>query len=269
MVGIIGVVAFITVLALSLLVTKIATVALTVTGLSEEAARFQARSAFTGTGFTTSEAEKVVSHPVRRRIIAILMIIRSAGLVTIVLSLILSLASSGGEGSIFYRLMWLVGGVVVLWALAISSKIDRFLGNVIKRALSSWTDLDTRDYASLLHLSDEYRVMEIQVQQGDWVVGKELKDCYLNEEGVTVLGITREDGSYVGVPLPSTDINADDTLILYGRSEQLQELSERRSNAAGDESHDRAVDEEKKRVQQQQRSETERKAKKQAQQNKQ
>lgn len=43
------------VLVLSLLVTRIATVALTHTGLSREVARFQARSAFSGVGFTTSE----------------------------------------------------------------------------------------------------------------------------------------------------------------------------------------------------------------------
>jgi hypothetical protein len=69
MIGIIGVIAFLTVLALSMLITGLATSALSMTGLSRESARFQARSAFTGTGFTTQEAEKVVNHPVRRRII--------------------------------------------------------------------------------------------------------------------------------------------------------------------------------------------------------
>ena len=41
----------------SLLVTRVATVALAATGLSQEAARFQARSAFSGVGFTTMESE--------------------------------------------------------------------------------------------------------------------------------------------------------------------------------------------------------------------
>lgn len=58
--GIVGIVAFLTVLSLSLIITKLATVALTMTGLSPDIARFQARSAFTGTGFTSSETEKVV-----------------------------------------------------------------------------------------------------------------------------------------------------------------------------------------------------------------
>lgn len=63
MLGVIGVIAFLIVLTLSLVITRIATVALTMTGLSSEAAEFQARSAFTGTGFTTAEAEKIVNHP--------------------------------------------------------------------------------------------------------------------------------------------------------------------------------------------------------------
>jgi hypothetical protein len=75
---------------LSLLVVRVATVALSLTGMSREAARFQARSALTGVGFTTSEAEDVVTHPVRRRIVGGLMLLGSAGLVTAVSSLILS-----------------------------------------------------------------------------------------------------------------------------------------------------------------------------------
>lgn len=106
MVGIIGIIAFLTVLVLSLLVTRVATVALSMTGLSQQVAKFQARSAFTGTGFTTSEAEKVVNHPVRRQIIMLLMIIRSAGLVTIIISLILSLAGSAKDVDIILRLFW-------------------------------------------------------------------------------------------------------------------------------------------------------------------
>jgi Trk K+ transport system NAD-binding subunit len=54
------------VLTLSILVTRIATVALTHTGLSRQSARFQARSAFTGVGFTTRESEKMVNHPLQR-----------------------------------------------------------------------------------------------------------------------------------------------------------------------------------------------------------
>ena len=57
------------ILIVNIALTRIATVALVHTGLGRETARFQACSAFTGVGFTTSEAEGIVSHPVRRRIV--------------------------------------------------------------------------------------------------------------------------------------------------------------------------------------------------------
>ena len=45
------------VLTMSLLVTRIAAMALMLTGMSQEAARFQARSAFTGVGFRQKQVE--------------------------------------------------------------------------------------------------------------------------------------------------------------------------------------------------------------------
>ena len=53
------IVSILVIVGLSLLVTRIASVALVHTGLGREAARFQARSAFTGVGFTTSESETI------------------------------------------------------------------------------------------------------------------------------------------------------------------------------------------------------------------
>ena len=57
-----------------MVVVKIGTVAYRVTGLDESTASFQALSAFSGTGFTTREAELITRHPRRRRITKVLMI---------------------------------------------------------------------------------------------------------------------------------------------------------------------------------------------------
>lgn len=78
------------VLSVSILITRIATIALTHTGLSRETARFQARSAFTGAGFTTDEAESAVNHPVRRRMLMLLMLLGNAGIVTAISSMMLT-----------------------------------------------------------------------------------------------------------------------------------------------------------------------------------
>lgn len=246
MLGIVGVAAFLSVLGLSLVITKMAATALRLTGLSQEAAKFQARSAFTGTGFTTSEASKVVDHPVRRRIIMWLMTLRSAGLMTIIISLILSLGAAGSETARLDRLIWILGGIVVLGVISKSKSIDRWVSFIMARLLKKWTDLDTRDYFSLLRLSGNYTVMEIKVKKGDWLACKNLYSCNLPEEGVTVLGIYRDDGRYVGVPSKETEIFPGDTVILYGRSETLKELDKRRDDASGEAAHEEAKSQQRK-----------------------
>ncbi len=105
------------VVMLSLLVTRAATIALAATGLSRESARFQARSAFSGAGFTTSESESVVNHPVRRRIIMWLMLAGNAGIVAVVASLVLTVVEPGSNLSVLARPITLVGPgrLAALW----------------------------------------------------------------------------------------------------------------------------------------------------------
>jgi len=235
-----AIISLLVVLALSLLITRVATVALTLTGLSREAARFQARSAFSGVGFTTSESEQVVSHPVRRRIVLLLMLLGNAGVVSALASLVLSVISLE-RGPLWPRLAALLGGVALLWWLAWSRWVDRWLSRLIRWALARWTTLDVRDYPALLNLSGGYKVAELQVKPGDWLAGKTLAEMRLRDEGVLVLGIQRADGTYIGAPRGWTEVRPGDTLILYGRAELLSELDRRCSGAEGDRAHAAAV----------------------------
>ncbi|MBS3820362.1 MAG: potassium transporter TrkA [Planctomycetes bacterium] len=264
MIGIIGIVTSLTVLFLSLLITRLATMALTLTGLSRQVARFQARSAFTGTGFTTAESEDIVAHPIRRQIIMWLMIVRSAGVITIIISVILSFIGPAEDVTKLIRLAWLVGGIIVLWLLTISQTVTRLIEAAMAHLLKRYTDLDVRDYLGLLKLAGEYAVNEVHVEEDDWLAEKTLAECDLPEEGVTVLGINREDGSYVGAPRGKTRIHAGDTLILYGQSVLLQELGQRRTGGAGDAAHRKATADEEQRLQQQDIQEAEHERKREA-----
>lgn len=225
------------VLMLSILLTRIATVALTHTGLSRESAKFQARSAFTGVGFTTSESEKVVNHPIRRRILLLLMLLGNAGVVTAVSSLIVSFVNLDRSGSFVWQVVALVTGLLVLWTFASSKWVDRHLSNLISKTLKRYTNISAQDFAKLLHLAGEYQVTELQVRQQDWLADKTIAELGLREEGIIVLGITRKDGNYLGAPDGNTRINKHDVLILYGRAKTMQELDRRKAGAAGDREH--------------------------------
>jgi len=234
------------ILTLSVIVTRIATVALLHTGLSREAAQFQARSAFTGVGFTTTEAETVVNHPVRRRVVMLLMLLGNAGIVAAIASLLLTfLHTSPTSISWPYRILVLGCGLALLWLLATSKLVDRGLYQWIAWALKRWTHIGVRDYTSLLHLSDNYQILEEAVESGDWLANKTLKESTLRAEGAIVVGIQRSDGSYVGAPKGQTRIEEGDRLILYGREPVLQQLDQRCCGIKGDEAHQKAITEQK------------------------
>jgi hypothetical protein len=235
-----GVVLLLVVAILSLLITRVATIALTATGMTRPSARFQARSALTGVGFTTSESEAVVGHPARRRIIMALMLAGSVGLATSVAGILAGMVGASG-GQRLTRAAVLAGGVALVYAASLSRRVDRVLARVIGRAVARFTDLDVRDYAALLHVSGEYEVKEMVATPGAWITGRMLGDLRLRDEGVLVLGVVRGDGSYLGVPRGGTRIEPGDSLILYGRDAAFVELTTRPAGPDGDRAHQAAV----------------------------
>jgi len=232
-----GVITVILILVFSILITRVASIALTHTGLSREASRFQARSAFTGVGFTTNESEKVVNHPVRRRILLLLMILGNAGIVTGVASLIIGFADIDSGVDNWVKILVLVGGILILWNLANSQWVDRKLSRVIERFLRRYGRLDVTDYASLLQLSGEYRIAEISIDPKHWLYRKKLKNTKLREEGINVLAISRGDGSFMGSPGPDTQIMEGDTMVVYGRTESLKKIEKRHKGDRGNREH--------------------------------
>jgi hypothetical protein len=241
----VAIVSLLLVISISILVTRVASVALTHTGLSTDAARFQARSAFTGVGFTTSESEQVVNHPVRRRILMLLMLLGNAGIVTAVSTLILTFVNVGSTGPIALRIVLLVTGIVVLWGVASSRWVDQHLSQLISWALKRYTNLPVHDYVGLLHLADGHTVTEFKVGTRDWLANKTIRESRLRDEGILLLGITRPDGTYIGGADGPTTIQADDILILYGRESCLENLFKRRKGKRGDMQHKKAVAEQK------------------------
>ena len=236
-----SIVSLLVVVAVSIIVTRIATIALVHTGLAREVAAFQARSAFTGVGFTTSETERMVNHPVRRRIILLLMLLGNAGIVTAVSTLVLGFVAPGSSGSPVLKIVLLVAGVVALWAFAQSQWVDVRLSRLIDWALARYTRLEVRDYASVLRLAGEYRIAELQIEPGDWLADRTLAAAGIRDEGVVVLGITRADGTYIGAPTADTHLRAEDTLLVYGRVGALGALDERRADRGAGREHAAAV----------------------------
>jgi TrkA-C domain len=201
------------------LILRVGTAALAVTGLSREVARFQTRSAFFGVGFTTAEAESIVNHPVRRRIVSTLMLLGAIGITGVIGSVVLTLARSGD--SIVGPIAGLVIGLAILWLIWSWKALDRAVVRRIEWLLRRYTKLDTHDYAALLRVSGEWSVRAFDVHPGGPLDGRTLAQL----DGLVVLGIQRADGSYEGAPAVGSTLAVGDTLTVYGRDDVLAGLS--------------------------------------------
>jgi hypothetical protein len=228
------------VVALGVIINRLAVVALTITGLSRDIARFQSRSAYYGVGFTTAESEDVVNDPARRRIIMTLALIGNAGIATTIASLLLSFTGAT-RGQAFERLAIILTALVGVAALAHSGYLDRQFSRLAQRALCRWTELELRDYAQLLGVRDGFAVGQLRLQRDDWLTARPLRELSLPDEGVHVLGILRANGGYLGMPDGDTLLSADDVVVLYGHADQLADLDDRRRGAVGDDAHAQAV----------------------------
>ena len=58
-----------------------------------------------------------------------------------------------------------------------------------------------------------------------------------------MLGIKRKTGAYIGAPDGKSQIEAGDTLIVYGKLDQIEELDRRGAGYLGDRAHQSAVSE--------------------------
>ena len=237
----IAVISLLITLTLSLLVTRIGAMALMLTGLSAETARFQARSSFTGVGYTTQEAESIVTHPVRRRIIMLLMLIGNLGIAAVVATLMLSMLGSYQSDRGWLHIVLLLLGSALLVFAANNRSIERHLNRIIAQVLKRWANLTVRDHVAILQLEKGYAVSELVVEAQDWLAGKSLLGLRLPDEGVLVLGIRREEGAYLGTPTAEMEINPGDTLVIYGPIERIEELDQRRKGRRGEDAHQEAV----------------------------
>jgi hypothetical protein len=210
------------IILLSVVVNRIGTVALTLPGLSREMARFQARSAFSTTGFTSNETEAVVNHPVRRRIVYTLMWVGNVGFIGVIATTVSSVTISEDDPyTLGARLAMMATGLSLLLAFAMSRWVDDQLFKMIGWALRRWTADEIQDYRSLLNLSQGYSVTELPIEAGNWPIGKRLDELRLSHIGVNVLGIRRIDGSFVGSPVGATYIRTGDRLIVYGSRQDV------------------------------------------------
>ncbi len=214
---------FLIVAVITMAFTQLATGALIATSMPAKIASFQARSAFSGAGFTTTEAENVVNHPVRRRIITTTMLVGTLGTPTLVVTIVIGFVAPG-PGSPLERSLVAVAGIVAVVMLAVNRPMTRYLEafgrHYAQRRLLPAMEGTPQE---LLALGDDYAVVVARLIEDVEDSQRSLRGIEHALPRVRVLGV-RTDGAFVGEAPADLTLKADDELVLYGRRERLAEL---------------------------------------------
>ena len=223
---------FLVVAVITLALGQLATGALIATGVPPEIAAFQARSAFSGAGFTTTEAENVVNHPARRRIIATTMFAGSLGTPTLVVTVLLGFVAPG-PGSTVERTLVLLSGAFLIVMTVLNKVVRRWLVGVgnrytarrLRPALGGGAE-------EILSLGDDFVVDAIRLDADPAPTARSLRSLAHSFPGVTVLGI-RSGGTYRGEPPVDHELHAGDELIVHARRDRIADLLAHRDEQVG------------------------------------
>jgi len=206
----------------SFIIVRIGGFALQLTGIEPEVARFQALSAFSGTGFTTREAERVVGHRTRRRIVTILIILGNAGLVTIIATLVASFTQVTGYTWFFIRLAIIVGGIFGLYQLIIRSNVGQRILDRLQRPLMNRILRGAPVVEEIFHVEKDWAISLVMIKGSSKSVGQSVAD--ITAEGdIEVLSIDRA-GTYLTRPDREEEIMIGDRLLVYANRKSVKRI---------------------------------------------
>lgn len=213
------------IVTLSLLAVRVGATALMMTGLSWDTASFQAYSAFFGVGFTTSEAEMVVKHPIRRRIIRDLILAGNVGVTSAVATLVVTFVQDKNTGDVLRSIGVIVGGLGLLVFVLHLPWVKRVLDWLIRRTLERAGVTHALDYDLLLRVEAGYCISEVEILPDSPLAGRCLRETRPADSGIIVLGISHADGTFRGAPGPADRIETGDVVTVYGKEDDIRHLA--------------------------------------------
>jgi len=212
------------VMAISWVIVQVGAVMYELTGVERQAARFQSLSAFTGTGFTTREAEEVLALPIRRRITKRLMVLGYAGMASVLATVLNSIEVESVKDSAINIAVIALVFTSVWYVLHHHGRLVWFT-DFLRRMLMKRMTSDVVPHEELFDYSRGYGITRIEIPRGSRVVGKRLRDLDLRAHRLQILAIEEsKHGEPIPVPHPDTVLYHRQHLLLYGYLAEVQEV---------------------------------------------
>ncbi|MBN1795102.1 MAG: hypothetical protein JW804_00355 [Sedimentisphaerales bacterium] len=230
---------FIIVLVASFIVVRIGAVAFQLTGLEWSLAKFQSLSCFSGTGFTTKEAELITGHPQRRRIASVLMVLGNAGLVTLIAAVASALNPQNtmlvwfSSKSLLpfsippWLVMWvnlsiIIIAIYVTYKVFTNTKLTHKLTNYLRKKIIRRQQFGKVSFEELTVATGGYGVTRIQVNQNSPVLDKTLIEAGLRKMDINILAIIRGETT-IANPGADNKIGLSDELICFGKLGEIRD----------------------------------------------
>ncbi|MCP4651798.1 MAG: hypothetical protein GY858_00200 [Candidatus Omnitrophica bacterium] len=206
-------------------IVRVATVVLKLTGLDDKTARFQAISAFTGTGFTTKEAETILEDGIRRRTITVLMILGKVGIFSMIASIFLSFGKDNFSADVEKALI-LLGVIFILYRLTKLPGFGRALNKFIEKRVIARGIIKQRTLEELFRLPKGYGIAQLIIVPESRENGESLAQAGFIEKNILVLSIERKD-KVISFPRADDIIELEDKLLCYGLLENIKSYATR------------------------------------------
>lgn len=200
------------------LVLRISTHLLVMTGLEPSVASFQVVSMLTGTGFTTTESELVLRHPVRRRL-ALFLILFGAFSLAVVISSLSAILSNQTD------LTQLTAVAAVLAAVLLivrNKRVHERLSRILMKRINRRSEFDPMPVSELASEWRDEMVMGVQLADDSSWVGRSLKDVLTEDEDILPLLIKRGD-KRMRKERWDVLLQEGDFVLLYGNQRQIEQ----------------------------------------------
>jgi len=202
------------VILLFFFVVRIATVILKLTGLDEQAARFQAISAFTGTGFTTKEAEAILEDNVRRKTAIILMVLGKVGIISVITILFLSFGGDSLRNDLTKAIILLVF-IFILYKMTTLPGFSRSLNKFIEKRIVARGIVRQSVLEEIFHLPKGYGLAKLTITAASNECDRTLSQAGFNKKDILILSIERK-GKLIPFPRAQDIMQENDKLLCYG-----------------------------------------------------
>jgi hypothetical protein len=206
----------------SFIIVRIGGFALQLTGIEPDVARFQALSAFSGTGFTTREAERVVGNRTRRRIVTILIILGNAGTVTVIATLVASFTQVSGYTWFFIRLAIIIGGIFGLYQLIVRSNVGRRIPGWLERPIMNRILRRAPVVEEIFRVEKDWAISLVTIGGSSKSIGLSVADITA-EWDIEILAIDRAD-TYLTKPKRKEKIMEGDRLLVYANRKSVKQV---------------------------------------------